>query len=103
MQQKPLQSPCPIWLTTNAGRLGNDRAGMGGSDFALRRVARVADGWMTHSVSPEGFRRSLDLIQSTGREAGRDMDRFGNIVTAVLNIQDEPDAAVADAKRYLDL
>lgn len=28
---------------------------------------------------------------------------FGNIVTAVLNIQDDADAAVADAKRYLDL
>ena len=40
---------------------------------------------------------------STGCAAGRDMDRFGNIVTAVLNIEDEPGAAVTDAKRYLDL
>lgn len=54
MEPKPLQSPCPIWLTTNAGRLGNTQAGAGGSDFALRRVGRVADGWMTHSVTPEG-------------------------------------------------
>ena len=104
MIPKPLQSPCPIWLTTNAGRLDSNQVGAGGSDFALRRVGRVADGWMMHSVTPEGFRRSLDLILDTGRAAGRNMDRFAaNIVTAVLNIQDEPDAAVTDAKRYLDL
>jgi alkanesulfonate monooxygenase SsuD/methylene tetrahydromethanopterin reductase-like flavin-dependent oxidoreductase (luciferase family) len=103
MEPKPLQSPCPIWLTTNAGRLGNTQAGAGGSDFALRRVGRVADGWMTHSVTPEGVRRSLDLIQDAGRAAGRDMVGFGNIVTAVLNIQDDANVAVADAKRYLDL
>jgi alkanesulfonate monooxygenase SsuD/methylene tetrahydromethanopterin reductase-like flavin-dependent oxidoreductase (luciferase family) len=31
------------------------------------------------------------------------MGGFGNIVTAVVNIQEDADAAVADAKRYLDL
>jgi len=103
MLPKPVQSPCPIWLTTNAGRLENTQIGAGGSGFALRRVGRVADGWMTHSVTPEGFRQSLDLIRDTGRTAGRDMDGFGNIVTAIVNIQDDADAAMADAKRYLDL
>jgi len=103
MEPKPVQSPCPIWLTTNAGRLGNNQTSMGGSEFALRRAGRVADGWMTHPVAPEGFRRSRDLIQEAGRAAGRDMGGFGNIVTAVVNVQDDADAAVADAKRYLDL
>ena len=102
MEPKPVQSPCPIWLTTNAGRLGNSQAGAGGSEFALKRVGRIADGWMTHSVTPEGFDRSWSLIQDTGAAAGRDMRGFGNIVTAVLNIQDDTDAAVADAKSYLD-
>ncbi len=63
----------------------------------------MAGGWMAHSVTPEGFRRSLDLIEATRRDAGRDMDGFGNIVTAVVNIQDSRGAAVADAKQYLDL
>ncbi|MSP03419.1 MAG: LLM class flavin-dependent oxidoreductase [Acetobacteraceae bacterium] len=103
MLPKPLQSPCPIWLTTNAGRLDSNQVGAGGSDFSLRRVGRVADGWMTHSVTPEGFRRSLSLIEETGRAAGRDMAAFGNIVTAVLNIQDDAEVAMADAKQYLDL
>ena len=103
LQPKPLPSPCPIWLTTNAGRLGGDRVGAGGSDFAPRRVGRVADGWMTHSVSPEGFRQSLDVIRDADRAAGRDMDGFGTILTAIINIQDDTDAAVADATRYLKL
>jgi alkanesulfonate monooxygenase SsuD/methylene tetrahydromethanopterin reductase-like flavin-dependent oxidoreductase (luciferase family) len=103
MLPKPLQSPCPIWLTTNAGRLENTQIGAGGSDFALRRVGRVADGWMTHSVTPEGFRHALDVIAAAAAAAGRDMNGFGNIITAVMNIQDDEEAAMADAKRYLDL
>jgi hypothetical protein len=58
---------------------------------------------MTHSVSPEGFRASLDVIETAGRAADRDMTRFGNIVTAVVNVQADRDTAVSDAKRYLEL
>jgi alkanesulfonate monooxygenase SsuD/methylene tetrahydromethanopterin reductase-like flavin-dependent oxidoreductase (luciferase family) len=100
---KPVQAPCPIWLTTNAGRLGNGQADAGGSAFALRRVGRIADGWMTHSVSPEGFRGSLDLILETGQGAGRDMTGFDNILCALVNIDPDREAALADARRYLEL
>lgn len=103
IEPKPLRSPCPIWLTTNAGRLGNAEEGSGGSNFALRRVGRLADGWMTDSVTPSGFRQSYDVVIEAGKAAGRNMDRFRNIVTAVLNIQDDPACAIRDAKQYLDL
>ena len=42
------------------------------------------------------------MIKEAGVAAGRDMSGFGNIVTAVLNIQDDPDDALRDAKTYLD-
>src|ERR1700736_6435828 len=58
LEPKPLQSPCPIWLATNAQRLSRGQADSGGSELALTRVGKIADGWMTHSVSPQGFRRS---------------------------------------------
>jgi alkanesulfonate monooxygenase SsuD/methylene tetrahydromethanopterin reductase-like flavin-dependent oxidoreductase (luciferase family) len=58
---------------------------------------------MTHSVTPDGFRRSLDVIENAGRTSGRDLAQFGNVVTAVLNVQDDADTAVADAQRYLEL
>jgi hypothetical protein len=43
--------------------------------LALRRRCRglPAAGWMTHSVSPSGFRRSLDVILRAGEDAGREM------------------------------
>ncbi len=103
LEPKPVQSPCPIWLTTNAGRLANGQADAGGSDFALRRVGRIADGWMTHSVSPAGFARSWQVILRAGEEAGRDMAGFDNVLCHHVNIAETADAALDDAKRYLDL
>jgi alkanesulfonate monooxygenase SsuD/methylene tetrahydromethanopterin reductase-like flavin-dependent oxidoreductase (luciferase family) len=102
LEPKPVQSPCPIWLTTNAGRLGNGKAEAGGSSFALRRVGRLADGWMTHTVTPDGFRASLDVILAAGKEAGRDMAAFDNVLCWLVNINEDQDAALADAKVYLD-
>jgi alkanesulfonate monooxygenase SsuD/methylene tetrahydromethanopterin reductase-like flavin-dependent oxidoreductase (luciferase family) len=102
LEPKPVQSPCPIWLTTNVGRLSNSQTDMGGTEFALTRVARVADGWMTHSVSPEGFRRSWDFIQRAGADAGRDMACFDNTLCHNVNIGEDSEAALADAKQFLD-
>jgi alkanesulfonate monooxygenase len=57
---KPYQTPRPPVL-------------IGGYvDAVLRRVARMADGWLTYFYTPEGFTRSWSKIQSYAREAGRD-------------------------------
>ena len=102
MGSKPVQSFCPIWLTTNAGRLANGHAEAGGSSLALRRVGRLADGWMTPSVGPERFRAGWETILHAGREAGRDTARFDSVLCHHININEDADAALADAKRYLD-
>jgi alkanesulfonate monooxygenase SsuD/methylene tetrahydromethanopterin reductase-like flavin-dependent oxidoreductase (luciferase family) len=103
LEPKPVQSPCPIWLATNAERLSRGQADSGGSDAALTRVGTLADGWMTHSVSPDGFRRSWDFILEVGRASGRDMAGFGNVLYHHVNVNDDKDAALADSKRFLDL
>jgi alkanesulfonate monooxygenase SsuD/methylene tetrahydromethanopterin reductase-like flavin-dependent oxidoreductase (luciferase family) len=103
LEPKPVQSPCPIWLATNAERLSRGQADSGGSDTALTRVGTLADGWMTHSVSPEGFRRSWDFILEVGRANGRDMAGFDNVLYHHVNVNDDKDAALADSKRFLDL
>jgi len=92
-----------IWLTTNGGRLANGQADAGGSGLALRRVGRLADGWMTHSVSPVGFRAGWATILCAEQDADRDPDRFNNVLCHHININEDADAALADAKRYLDL
>jgi alkanesulfonate monooxygenase SsuD/methylene tetrahydromethanopterin reductase-like flavin-dependent oxidoreductase (luciferase family) len=103
LEPKPVQTPCPIWLTTNAGRLGNGQADIGGAPAALRRVGELADGWMTHSVSPEGFQRSWKVITDVAAAAGRDPARLDNVLCHHVNIGPDREAALADAKRYLDL
>ena len=103
LEPKPVQNPCPIWLATNAERLSHGQADSGGSDFALRRVGRVADGWMTHSVSPEGFQKSWEFILNAGREQGRDMSGFDHVLYHHINVNDDRDAALANSKKFLDL
>lgn len=103
LEPKPVQSPCPIWLATNAERLARGQADSGGSELALTRVGKLADGWMTHSVSPEGFRRSWDFILAAGRAEGRDMSGFDNVLYHHVNVNDDKDAALADSKTFLDL
>jgi len=103
LEPKPVQRPCPIWLATNAERLSRGQANSGGSETALTRVGRIADGWMTHSVSPEGFRHSWDFILAAGRAAGRDMSRFDNVLYHHINVNDDKAAALADSKTFLDL
>ena len=88
MLPKPLQSPCPIWLTTNAARPESKQT-IGRHRICAARVGRVADGWMTHSVTPEGFRKSWDLILNVGAQNGRDMSGFDNVVYHHININDD--------------
>jgi alkanesulfonate monooxygenase SsuD/methylene tetrahydromethanopterin reductase-like flavin-dependent oxidoreductase (luciferase family) len=103
LEPKPVQNPCPIWLATNAERLSKGQSDFGGSEFALRRVGRVADRWMTHSVSPEGLQKSWDFILNAGREHGRDTSRFDHVLYHHINVNDDRDQALADSKRFLDL
>ena len=103
LEPKPVQNPCPIWLATNAKRQTRGAADAGGSDFALERVGRIADGWMTHSVSPEGFAASWKKILAAVAENGRDAARFDNVLYHHINIDEDRGAGLADAKKFLDL
>jgi len=41
-------------------------------------------------------------VLNAGRDAGRDMTGFDNVLCHHMNINEDADAALADAKRYLD-
>ncbi|MGE0035810.1 MAG: LLM class flavin-dependent oxidoreductase [Xanthobacteraceae bacterium] len=103
LEPKPVQSPCPIWLATNAERLSKGQADFGGSELALTRVGKLADGWMTHSVSPAGFKRSWDFILQVGRDNGRDASAFDHVLYHHINVRDDKADALADSKTFLDL
>jgi len=55
---KPLQTPLPIYLGGNA-------------PDAIRRAARIADGWIRGGASPEQMHEQVTLLRDAVTEAGR--------------------------------
>src|ERR671934_232595 len=55
LEPRPVQQPCPIWIASNPTGLtwrGGARASAAAVERGFRRVARHADGWMTHKPPP---------------------------------------------------
>lgn len=57
----PVQRPIPLWMGGNA-------------DPAVRRIARLADGWFTHLQPDDAGKRALADFRRYCREAGRGDD-----------------------------
>jgi probable F420-dependent oxidoreductase len=60
----PVQRPIPIWFG-------------GSDDRALRRLARLGDGWFPLLQPDDSCRAAIEKIKSYAREAGRDPGRIG--------------------------
>ena len=91
LEPKPVQpGGPPIWI---GGR----------SDAALRRAARLGDGWVAYLVTPERFRTSLEKIETFARESKRALDpttfEAAHVLFTVLD--DDWDRARAQAARQL--
>ena len=61
----PVQRPIPIWFG-------------GVSETAMKRMARLGDGWFPQRFGPdEEGRANIEKIHAFAREAGRDPEEFG--------------------------
>jgi alkanesulfonate monooxygenase SsuD/methylene tetrahydromethanopterin reductase-like flavin-dependent oxidoreductase (luciferase family) len=84
LEPAPGERP-PVWV------------GSWGSKPGIRRVARIADGWLAsaYNTTPDVFRASLSHLDSLLEAEGRDAAAFPNgLVTAWLYVTESP--AVAD-------
>ena len=93
---RPVQQPCPLWTASNP------RPGSKVTERALRRVALLADGWMTVRMIPQSFATNWSKIQEFLREAGRDRDAFPNMAYHNININPDRQTALEESKRFLD-
>lgn len=85
MHPKPVQNPMPIYLGATAPE-------------GIRRVARVADGWIVSSVSPEKMREGIGALREGIAEAGRDPSSVQTCVQLWVSIGETE----ADARAVLD-
>jgi alkanesulfonate monooxygenase SsuD/methylene tetrahydromethanopterin reductase-like flavin-dependent oxidoreductase (luciferase family) len=97
-QPRPAR-PIPIWIASNPDPDLAPEA----YERALQRVARLADGWMTTVVDVPTFEQNWRQIQAMAVALGRDADALDSSIHQMVNINDDPEAGVAEAKRFLDI
>jgi alkanesulfonate monooxygenase SsuD/methylene tetrahydromethanopterin reductase-like flavin-dependent oxidoreductase (luciferase family) len=96
---KPAQQPCPIYI---AGTPRASQIGATGVERALRRIARLADGWMTNQIELARFEEYSGRLRSLVAEEGRDPGKFKTVLYYGVSVNDDRDRAFREAKAFLD-
>ena len=73
----------------------------GRSEAALRRIGRVADGWISYVVTHEGYREGLETIARAADQADRELERLGTGHMLFTWIDDDYERALDAATAYL--
>jgi len=98
LEPRPVQQPCPIWIASNP------RPPLAGAalDRALRRVAQLADGWMTTRLVAGLARSNWSGIAAALERQGRDPASFPTMAYHNVNLNPDRQAALEESKRFLD-
>lgn len=91
---RPIQQPCPIWIAANPQPHEAEKP--------LRRVVRIADGWMSANAFPGLFAANWEKLAVYLKEAGKDPATYPTIAYHNVNINPDRDAALQESKRFLD-
>ena len=73
----------------------------GRKPVAMRRAARLGNGWMPYLYSPERYARSVAAIRDEAERAGRDLTTFGWYVYVFVSLDDDTQAARRAAAAFL--
>ena len=68
---------------------------------AMRRAARLGDGFMPYLMSPAAYARSAQAIRDEARSAGRDLGGFEWMLYLYTSIRQDGDRARADVATFL--
>lgn len=95
IEPRPVQDPCPIWIAANPSP---------GKFFerSMRRVATLADGWMTCHLWPKAVEEMWTEVRRHLPEAGKDAATFPVMAYHNVNIGSDRQECLAESKRFLD-
>lgn len=68
---------------------------------AMRRAARLGDGWLPYLFSPRAYARSVEAITAEAREIGRDLSGFEWLAYMYCSIRPDGDRARDDVAKFL--
>jgi len=73
----------------------------GRAEAALKRAARLGDGWMPYVVTPKRVAEGLDFIAREAEKAGRKLERFGTALHLFVTIGPSYEDALGVAAEHL--
>jgi len=85
----PVQRPIPVWF------------GGGRVDKAIRRIARIGDGWFPMSRPDATLRQMIEQVQTYAKEAGRDPAAIS--IEARLTLQGTPEDWASEYKAWQEM
>ena len=72
-----------------------------GRDVQFRRAARLGDGFISISDTPEEYAGVVHKVQTYAEELGRDFRRMESAFYMTVNLGSDPDKASQEADKYL--
>lgn len=100
---KPVQQPPPIGIAVNPGHPSHGQPpDPKVEERALRRVARLANGWQTDATPVEVFGDRWERIKSYAAEYGRAEEVAQSCLHLMVNIDDDEERAKRDTVAFLD-
>ena len=81
----------PVWLSSNL------------VDSGLKRVARLADGWITNSITPDLYRQCWEKILAYADEFGRtdEIQKIPQCLYVTMNVNPDGEKAEAQCGEFL--
>jgi probable F420-dependent oxidoreductase len=73
----------------------------GRKEPAMRRAARLGDGWLPYLMSPQAYARSVRTIEDAARAAGRDLTCFEWMMYLYCSVRSDGDRAREDVAAFL--
>ncbi len=95
---KPVQARIPIMIASNPAWDGDPAV----EARALKRVARLADGWQTDGLPIDLFRRRWSQIRAYAQEYGRSDEVTDASLHVMVNINDDAGEAQRESIAFLE-